>query len=1065
MNARRYAKRTLHLAVLAATGTLTVAAGMAYAGTPAKGAQPVALGGQQSVAQDTTANESNASRPPDKQDNNKKSRKQNQPAATLGTIHVVGLRASVANAVQQERLSNNIVGIINAESISQFPATNVADALSRLPGVIITRNGGEGKNVSIRGLPSGLTLTELNGNFIANAQAEAGGLTRSFNYLLMPTDFIGSVTVYKSEQAKLDAGGIGGTVILHTRTPLDMPANKGFVQLGGTAVDTMGNKVEPRISALYSWHDKSDRFGVLVGIGYEKRDVRDYLAGATSWHWWANGTSASNYAAQPPVLVGGQVVPDPKNVDYWPNGGVTDQAGHSYSGYWMPQQVPFDQRTERRRHESSQVTLQFRPTPNFTLTGNYFRFAFNNDNVNNTLEVPEWGLPTGPYSQQQGWQLAPNGLTFDPSHTIVTGAKYVQPDGTGCAALTNPVTGEARQPIDVCSQQYPWVTGNYDIQSAKSQSVNIKGDWSAGIMSGSFNVGRTWSNGGPSVSFGAAAKPRVFEDGHWVNGNQVTMWNIAGKPSMTVSPDVLQNMRNGIGQIDLGSTGAGTGLTKMAQNYVQADFSLMPDVDWVSSIDFGVKYTNTHGSQTSLNQEWYCPGTTNEYQQCDPDAGDLLPQFLLPYSLATHTRVFTTNTYPAFDFSNYYAFLNNRYGPLQNINQPQNFGGIREQDGAAYVQLNYAAGPLRGNIGVRWMRVLQSTTIGTQVETLNQEYYQKTPGPGGEILFCPSNGINVVGAPCNPGDFQYRPTSEWDVKSVSLTHNYRAYNKLLPSFNIVYMLPHNLQLRGAWSEAMSPPGYGDLLQTGSVTHVTPAYYYDRAQFGAQLPGYYGSGGNPDLKEFTAKQYDVALAWYPKPGAVLSIDYFNKKVQNFVVPVTLSNLVVDVGGQPITMTQFSTIGNGESGTSKGVELAGQYLFDNGFGVLANYTTNQTSSTNVTVGNTVVGKSKLVGSAKYAANLSVFYQNSRFLVRVSSNWMGPVIGGLVTGLTEYQQPYKQIDINAHYKLTKHLMLTASILNLTRSTQRSKIGDDTLLRLDSLEYSGREYLLGATYSFGGH
>lgn len=304
MNARRYAKRTLHLAVLAATGTLTVAAGMAYAGTPAKGAQPVALGGQQSVAQDTTANESNASRPPDKQDNNKKSRKQNQPAATLGTIHVVGLRASVANAVQQERLSNNIVGIINAESISQFPATNVADALSRLPGVIITRNGGEGKNVSIRGLPSGLTLTELNGNFIANAQAEAGGLTRSFNYLLMPTDFIGSVTVYKSEQAKLDAGGIGGTVILHTRTPLDMPANKGFVQLGGTAVDTMGNKVEPRISALYSWHDKSDRFGVLVGIGYEKRDVRDYLAGATSWHWWANGTSASNYAAQPPVLVG-----------------------------------------------------------------------------------------------------------------------------------------------------------------------------------------------------------------------------------------------------------------------------------------------------------------------------------------------------------------------------------------------------------------------------------------------------------------------------------------------------------------------------------------------------------------------------------------------------------------------------------------------------------------------------------------------------------------------------------------------------------------------------------------
>ncbi|HEX7326446.1 MAG TPA: TonB-dependent receptor [Rhodanobacteraceae bacterium] len=984
----------------------------------------------------------------------------------LKAINVVGFRASVLNAVTQQELSNNIVNVINSESVSQFPDTNVADSLSRLPGVIITRNGGEGKNVSVRGLPPGLTLTELNGNFVANAQAEAGGLTRSFNYLLLPPTFISSVDVYKSEQAKLDAGGIGGTIILHTRTPLEMPSNKGFVQIGGTDLDTM-DKFEPQISALYSWHSKNGKFGALVGIDYEKRDVKDYLASATSWHWWANGESASNYAAQPPLLANGKPVSDPSNVDFWPNGGVTDQSGRSYSGYWMPQQVPFDQRTERRRHEASQVTLEFRPSRNFTLTGNYFRFKFNNNNVNNTLEIPEWGLPTGPFSEQQGEQLAPNGLTFGGApHTIVTGAKYIQPDGTGCAALVNPVTGAARTPSSVCSQQYPWVTGNYDIQSATSQSANIKGDWSADddLISGSFNIGRTWSNGGPTVSFSAAAKPRVFKDGHYINGNQLAMWNISGRPSMQVSPDVLQNMLNGIGQMDLGSTGAGTGLTKMAQNYFQADFTLMPDIDWISSINFGFKYTNTHGSQTSLQQQWDCPGTTTEYQNCSPTAGVLMPQFLLPYSLPTNTRAFTTNVYPAFNFSNYYAYLNHTYGPLQNINQAQNFGGIREQDNSAYLQLNYDKGPLRGNVGVRWMRVLQSTNIGTEVETLNQEYYQTTPGPGGTILMCPSTGVNVVGAPCNPGDFQYRPQSDWDVFSTSLQHNYRAYNRLLPSVNVVYSLPDHFQLRGAWSKAMSPPGYGDLLQTGSVTHVTPAYYYDRAQFGAQLPGFYGSGGNPNLKEFTATQYDLMAAWYPKPGAVVSVDYFHKNVKNFVVPVTLSNFPVDVGGVPTVMTQFSTIGSGGSGTSKGLEFSGQYLFHNGFGVLANYTLNKTNNTDVFVDGQVVGTSKLVGSAKYAANFSVFYQNPKFLVRVSSNWTGPVIDGLVTGLTEYQQSYKEIDINANYKVTHHLSLHGAILNVGRALSRSRIGDDTFLRLSQLEYSGREYLLTATYSFGG-
>src|SRR3546814_6020954 len=77
----------------------------------------------------------------------------------------------------------------------------------------MSRDGGEGSRVSIRGLSSDLTLTELNGNFIAST---GGDPSRSFDYLLLPSSFIGSVEVYKSSEARLDEGGVGGGSEEHT---------------------------------------------------------------------------------------------------------------------------------------------------------------------------------------------------------------------------------------------------------------------------------------------------------------------------------------------------------------------------------------------------------------------------------------------------------------------------------------------------------------------------------------------------------------------------------------------------------------------------------------------------------------------------------------------------------------------------------------------------------------------------------------------------------------------------------------------------------------------------------
>lgn len=128
----------------------------------------------------------------------------NKDDADIEVIEVRGIRSSMAENLAVKRLSSSIVDAITAEDIGKFPDKNVADSLARVPGIVINRDGGEGSTVSIRGLSSDLTYTQLNGNFIASSPGEP---SRSFDYSLLPSAMISSVEVFKSPEARLDEGG------------------------------------------------------------------------------------------------------------------------------------------------------------------------------------------------------------------------------------------------------------------------------------------------------------------------------------------------------------------------------------------------------------------------------------------------------------------------------------------------------------------------------------------------------------------------------------------------------------------------------------------------------------------------------------------------------------------------------------------------------------------------------------------------------------------------------------------------------------------------------------------
>src|SRR3546814_4828930 len=106
----------------------------------------------------------------------------------------------------------------------------------------------------------------------------------SSDLLLWPSSFIGSVDVYKSSEARLDEGGVGGVIINHTRKPFDLKPWSSNIQAEGTYADVT-DKIEPSVSGLISWKDPSERIGFLVGATYQESTNLSLSASGHYWTW------------------------------------------------------------------------------------------------------------------------------------------------------------------------------------------------------------------------------------------------------------------------------------------------------------------------------------------------------------------------------------------------------------------------------------------------------------------------------------------------------------------------------------------------------------------------------------------------------------------------------------------------------------------------------------------------------------------------------------------------------------------------------------------------------------
>src|SRR5690606_1998936 len=92
-----------------------------------------------------------------------------EAAVELDRVVVTGIRASLQQALDTKRNADAIIDVVTAEDVGKFPSTNVAEAISSLPGITIDKAFGQGEKISILGTDPALSRTLLNGQTVASA--------------------------------------------------------------------------------------------------------------------------------------------------------------------------------------------------------------------------------------------------------------------------------------------------------------------------------------------------------------------------------------------------------------------------------------------------------------------------------------------------------------------------------------------------------------------------------------------------------------------------------------------------------------------------------------------------------------------------------------------------------------------------------------------------------------------------------------------------------------------------------------------------------------------------------
>lgn len=197
---------------------------------------------------------------------------QNESDDNVGEITVEGIRDQLLQSAQLERKADNIVNVITADQLGQFPDETFAESVARLPGVTVVQEEGEGRFVRIRGLSEDFAQVTLNNAQLGSSDSNG---SRSVALDVIPSDLFSRAEVGKTLFPDTDHDSLGAKLDLRPLSAFDSSKSKtGRITVEGAFTEG-GEIIAPRIngSVTRRFDLGGGEFGVAVGLSYREREV------------------------------------------------------------------------------------------------------------------------------------------------------------------------------------------------------------------------------------------------------------------------------------------------------------------------------------------------------------------------------------------------------------------------------------------------------------------------------------------------------------------------------------------------------------------------------------------------------------------------------------------------------------------------------------------------------------------------------------------------------------------------------------------------------------------------
>ncbi|HVW22687.1 MAG TPA: TonB-dependent receptor [Opitutaceae bacterium] len=293
--------------------------------------------------------------------------------------------------------------------------------------------------------------------------------------------------------------------------------------------------------------------------------------------------------------------------------------------------------------------------------------------------------------------------------------------------------------------------------------------------------------------------------------------------------------------------------------------------------------------------------------------------------------------------------------------------------------------------------------------------------------------------------------------------NSRDYHGYFPSGAVTFDLTKDLQLRGAFAETIGRPSPSDIVPTLSIT-PNSGLTTDPSAYPGTI-----SSSNTTLVPWTAKNYDLELAYYTPHNGLLSFGVFRKDIKNFFSSLTETvtpALATQIGlGPDYVGWRYSTRVNGGDARIDGVEagfnqeldfvpVVGRYV-----SLYGNITKLSVTGFNASTFDLKNGGGNIPLTGNAGARVTI----RRFSVYANWNYRGEQFRDTASqypGAEEDVLPVTQWDGGVEYQLSKHLLVFAAGRNLNNGVTRWSIDGPSAPDWAKME---TYYTNGAQYSFG--